>query len=297
MSLIDSIFSGAKAFLREIVSVVAESVKLILEEVDRSAFGKAATQLVHGVKKRYFNSAYDLAEEERELVQKRRIDRRLSEKDQERLFEIEDKRALLRKEMDAAKAQSAGEALREAQNEVVAVAVTDDEASASVGILSTKVCPECGGAMRIRQGLIDGKTNRPKFYWQCTAANPLPCSTIKLDPEAQRSSVIRRPDADLDGPRQQRVDAWTRPDVLAKTHGRLRGAIDEEDEEIVCPKHLLPMKLMPKPLADGSMLNSYEYICLGVNPDGRACAHKVPVLSYPQVSAALRRREGRGILD
>ena len=57
------------------------------------------------------------------------------------------------------------------------------------------------------------------------------------------------------------------------------------------------MKLMPRPSAGGLILDSYEYICLGVNPDGRACSHKVAVKTFPQVSAALRRREGRGIID
>ena len=85
--------------------------------------------------------------------------------------------------------------------------------------------------------------------------------------------------------------------MLNKAHGRLRASLDEEDEEIVCPAHMLPMKLMPKPSAGGRMLDSYEYICLGITPDGRACGHKVPVKSFPQVSAALRRREGRGIID
>ena len=57
------------------------------------------------------------------------------------------------------------------------------------------------------------------------------------------------------------------------------------------------MKLMPKARADGLMLSSYEYVCLGVMKDGRACSLKHEVSSFPQVAAALRRREGVGIID
>lgn len=297
MSLLDSIFSGAKAFVRELVSVAAEAVKVVLKEVDRSAFGKAVTGLIQGAARRYFSTATDLAEEERELAEKRRRDGRYSQEDLDRLHAIEKERDRLRKEMDDARAQRATEDLRAAQDEVVAAVVTDDEASSSVGILSTKVCPECGGAMRIRQGGVDDKTGRRRFYWQCTLANAIPCPTIKLDPQAEPASVIRRPDADLDASKGEREATWNHPDVLVKTHGRLRGALGEDDEEIVCPKHLLPMKLMQKAATRGRMLESYEYICVGINANGWACDHTVPVLNFPQVAAALRRREGRGIID
>ena len=297
MSLLDSIFSGAKAFVKEIVSVVSETVKVVLEEIDRSAFGKAATQLVQGVTKRYFNSAADLAEEERELAEKRGRDGRVSEQDQERLREIEAARDRLRKDMDAAKAQSVADQLRTARDELISASVTDDEASGALGILSTKECPKCGGMMGIRQRGFNEQTKRRSFYWQCTAANVLPCPTVRLDPQLDQASVIRRADADLDGAADRRREIWNRPDMIAKTHGRLRTALGDDDEEIVCPKHLLPMKLMPKPQANGLMLSSYEYLCLGVNIDGRACDHKVDVSTFPQVSATLKRREGRGIID
>ena len=297
MSFLDSLFSGVTAFVRELVTVVTDAVRVVLEEVDRSVFGKAATELVRGATKRYFNVATDLAEEEQELAEKRRQDGRLRDADLERLRQIELQREQLRKEMDAAKASEASEKFRAAQDELVSAAMTDDESSALLGILSTKVCPACGGVMRIRQGYFNSKTERTHFYWQCASSSASPCPTITLDPRAERASVIRRPDADLDGARKKRVETWNRPDVLAKTHGRLRATLGDTDEEIVCPKHLLPMKLMPKPHAGGRLLDSYEYVCMGVNVDGRACDHKVTVTSFPQVSAALKRRDGRGIID
>lgn len=269
-------FSGITAFVREVVTVVADAVK--------------------GATKRYFSTAKDLAEEEQELAERRRQDGRLREADKERLREIEKERERLRKAMDDAKAREASEKFRAAQDELVSASMTDDESSALLGILSTKVCPACGGVMRIRQGILNSKTERTRFYWQCTSSKASPCPTIMLDPQAEQASVIRRPDADLDGAREKRVETWNRPDVLAKAHGRLRATLRDEDEEIVCLKHL-PMKLLPKARAGGLLLDSYEYVCMGVNVDGRACDHKVTVTSFPQVSAALRRRDGRGIID
>lgn len=297
MSFLDSLFSGITAFVREVVTVVTDAVKVILEEVDRSLFGKAATEMVKGATKRYFNTATDLAEEEQELAEKRRQDGRLREADLERLREIEKERERLRKEMDDSKAREATEKFRAAQDELVSASITDDESSALLGILSTKACPACGGVMRIRQGFLNSKTERTRFYWQCTSSRASACPTLMLDPQAEQASVIRRPDADLDGAREKRVETWNRPDVLAKTHGRLRATLGDADEEIVCPKHLLPMKLLPKALAGGRLLDSYEYVCMGVNVDGRACDHTVTMTSFPQVSAALRRRDGRGIID
>lgn len=46
MAWLDSLFAGAKAFLKGAVVVVRETVKAVLEEIDNSSFGKAATQLV-----------------------------------------------------------------------------------------------------------------------------------------------------------------------------------------------------------------------------------------------------------
>lgn len=297
MSFLESLFSAGKAFLREAAKFVVETVRVVLHEVDQSSFGRAATDFLRGATQRYFGQARDLAAEEIELAQKRRMDGRLSERDLDRLRTIEAERGKLRLALDDAKAVEAAEVLREVQDEVIQVPLTGDELSSAVGILSTKVCPECGGSMRIRQTPFNEARQGYGFYWQCTAQNALPCPTVKLDPRADQSAVVRRPDADLDGPGTKRRAEWNNPALMAQTHTRLRSGLGDDDESVVCPHHLLPMKLMPVARPGGLMLDSYQYACLGVDPMGRACAHTVPVLTFPQVSAALRRRDGRGILD
>ena len=59
------------------VTVVGE----VLKEFDRSVFGQAATTLVKGVSKQYFNYAQDLAYEEKEYANKRARDGLLREID------------------------------------------------------------------------------------------------------------------------------------------------------------------------------------------------------------------------
>jgi len=297
MSFWQSLFSGAKAIVRAVAGVGLEVARVFIAELDNSKVGRAATSLMNGVNQRVFGKAFDLAEQERELAEKRLRDGRFSSSDRDRLQEIAAERDLLRKELDAVKSSEAAQALREAQAEVIAAPLTADETSASVGILSSRPCPECGSTMRIRQSGFSANKQRYRFYWQCTSQNLPPCPTVKLDPEAEPATVIRRPDADLDGPSEVRRAAWTEPKLIAHAHGRLRTSLGDDDEEVICPKHLLPMKLMPNGRKSGLMLDSYQYMCMGVNADGRACDHTVPVTSFPQVSAALRRRDGRGILD
>ena len=296
MSFLQSLFSGAKALFRGVISAVREIVHVVLTGLDNSSIGRAATDLMKGVTNKHFSRALDYVEEEREYAEKRLRDGRLTESDQERLREIEAERDALRKEMDAANAAKSANEIKALQDQVIATGFTPDEAAAAVGIMASKECPACGGMMRIMQGPYDKNHNKQTFYWKCTAPQRIPCPTVKLDPEADRSSVVRPPDPDLDGSHTERRAIWTREDVLAKTHGRLREGLGDDDAEVICPKHLLPMKFLPLPRAGGRMLDSYHYVCLAVNADGRACDHTVDVKSFPQVAATLKRRDGVGII-
>lgn len=297
MSFLQSLFSGAKALIRGVVEGVREVVRVVLTEIDNSNVGRAATELIRGVTSRHFSRALDYVEEEREYAEKRLRDGRLTEKDQERLREIQAEREALRKELEAAKAAQAAKDLDHAKDGLLTAELNPDEAAAAVGILASKECPECGGTMRIVQGGFNIKTEKQTFYWRCTLPHAIPCPTVALNPEAEKATVLREPDPDLDGPHAKRRAIWERPDVLAKAHGRLRQGLGDADEEVICPTHLLPMKLMPRPSGRGLMLDSYHYVCLGVHPNGHACEYTVDVKSFPQVAATLKRRDGVGIIE
>jgi hypothetical protein len=296
MALLDALFSGAKALLNEVIAAGRAVVREVLKEVDQSAFGRAATRLVDGVVDRYFTQARDLAGEEQELAAKAQRDRRRTEADADRLREIEAERERLRREMERAASARAAQEFRERADETLVAQLDDDELSSNVGILSAKQCPACGGTMRIRQRGLNVTTGMRNFYWQCTEPRVPSCPTLKLDPEQARSTVLRPADPDLDTPKEKRRETWTRSDVLAETHTRVRQHLGDDDNQLVCPHHLLPMKLLPKRNQSGLLLDSYEYVCLAVTPSGKACDHKIDLQTMPQVAAMLRRTEGTGII-
>lgn len=296
LNFLDALFSGAKAFVKELVSVARTVVREVLKEVDQSAFGRSATRLVDGIADRYFAEARDLSDEESELAEKAKRDGRRTEADAERLREIAAERERVRAQMERMNAERSAQDLRDHADETLVAQLDDDELSSSVGILAAKVCPACGGTMRIRQGAAASGTGIRRFYWQCTEPNFPPCPYIKLDPSKGNAGVVRLADPDLDMPKEKRRSLWNRSDVIAETHGRVRQHLGDDDKQIVCPQHLLPMKLLPKRNQGGRVLDSYEYVCLGVTSDGRACEHKIELQTMPQVAAMLRRTEGEGII-
>jgi hypothetical protein len=296
LNFFEALFSGAKAFVKELVSVAQTVVRAVLKEIDDSVFGRSAARLIDGVTDQYFGRARDLAEEESELAKKAERDGRRTEADAERLREIEAARQQVRAEMERANAERSAQELRDHADQTLLARLDDDEISSNAGILAAKLCPTCGGTMRIRQGPIASDTGVRKFFWRCTEPKDPPCPYIKLDPTKANSGVLRLADPDLDTPREQRRVVWNRPDVIAETHGRVRQHLGDEDKQMVCPQHLLPMKLLPKRNQGGRVLDSYEYVCLAVAPDGKACEHKTELQTMPQVAAMLRRTEGEGII-
>ena len=108
--------------------------------------------------------------------------------------------------------------------------------------------------------------------------------------------ALRKSDPNLDLPLKERREIWEQKDVIRGTQIRLRQHLGEKDDEAICPHHLLPMKLLEQPGNNGLLLTTYQYVCLHVDDDGRACQHRIPLETFPQVSETLRRSEGAGII-
>jgi hypothetical protein len=295
LNFLEALFTGAKAMVKHIVGAVRSVVRGVLNEVGPPAQDRPAA-LGHSAADRFFQQAQQLADQERELAEKAQRDRKKTEADVQRLRQLAIERERVRAEMERANAQAAAQQLRERAGDTLLAKLDDDELSSNVGILAAKACPACAGMMRIRQGALAAETGQRRFYWQCTEPHHPPCPTIKLDPSKHDAGVLRLADPDLDTPKPQRHAEWNRPDVLAQTHGRLRQHLGDDDKQVVCPQHLLPMKLLPKRAPGGRVLDSYEYVCLGVTAEGKACEHKVELQTMPQVAAMLLRTEGEGII-
>ena len=296
MRFLDALFSGAKALAKELVGVGGTLVREILREIDNSSFGKAATRVVSGVADHMFGTAQNLAEEERDLAAKFQRDGRRSETDAARLREIEAERDSLRKAMEEANATRAAQEFKDRAHELDVHDLDDDELSANVGILSEKKCPRCGEAMQIVQGALNVTSNKRNFYWRCTNIKRNPCPNITLDPSKERSSIVRPDSADFDTPKEVRRATWEKETIVNETHTRVRQHLGDEDKQLVCPKHLVPLKLMQTRKPSGKLFGSYEYVCLAVNADGTACDHSVTLQTMPQVASMLQRTEGAGII-
>jgi hypothetical protein len=295
MSFLDALFSGAKALAKELVKAGGTLVREILREIDNSSFGKAATRVVSGMADRMFSQAQNLADEERELAEKYRRDGRRSEADEERIRELKEDRDRLRAEMDANSAARAAQEFKERADEVDIHQLDDDEISANVGILAAKNCPNCGGAMRVIQGAFNTTRNERNFWWQCTAIRRFPCPNITIHANQLQEVVVRPESADFDTPKELRRETWGSQPVINETHARVRQHLEEADKQIVCPDHLLPLKLI-QCRRGGKLLDSYEYVCMAINADGTACDHTIPLQTMPQVAAMLERNEGKGII-
>jgi hypothetical protein len=297
MGFLDSLLSGVMAVLGKGLEFVGRAVGVVLRELDNSAIGQAVTGLAKSLTPEY-RRAEDLAAREREIAERAARDGRTHSRDQDELAEINRARDELRRQMEAKQAANRREEFHEAaqRGDLYHGEFTHEAGSYAVGVLASKKCPVCKAEMRIRQSGADPSSGERRFYWQCTDfKGGQPCPTVKFQPDAH--DVLMEKNPDLEGSYAERHQIFTRTDVLRNTHQRLRQHLGDDDEKVLCPKHLLPMKLMPKRLAGQRLLDSYEYVCLAVGNDGLACEHSIKLETFPQVAATLRRTEGVGILD
>jgi hypothetical protein len=296
MALLDALLAGAKALIKEAASLAGEFIREVIREIDDTRIGRVLGKVAEGFLDRIDSRARDIAGEEAEILRKAERDGRLDQYSAQRLDEIRAERDKLRRELEEAKSQQAAEDLKSNAADLVSKNLDGDEVSANTDLVTSKECPDCGSTMRLRQGNIVAETKKRKFYWQCSQSLRNNCRTISYDPEKDKGSILRKANPDFDLDKKTRDSIWDRRDVSDKAHQRLRSHLGDDDDEVICPHHSIRMKLLPKGRPGGRMLDSYEYVCIGVELNGRACSHTVPVKSKPQVAEILRRKEGQGII-
>ncbi len=292
-----AIFPGSRAIVAKFVDHAVDAAiaigRSIVDGWMESSAGRTPSTPATLVREQR-TAAQDLAEEERYLAEKLKHDSYRSPVDADRIQEITAARNVLRKGIGEASAIQSSQTILGADG-LIGVGATPDEYASQVGILSTMKCPDCAGIMTLQLGPNDVAKGQ-KFKWVCTSVKRLPCKQIYLKPSELAQQVsVRQPHADLDLTNEERR-VFYEPSLVAKTAGRVRQHLGDDDKDILCPIHLLPMKLLPMATARGLLLDSYQYNCLAVDADGRACSHTIPVKSFGQVSGLLTRAEGQGIL-
>lgn len=270
------------------------------QEVEK-AFSQGRKNLQQGIDLavQAVSSAYqasrEILDEEREYKEKTFRDGRLKEADQERLQELQKERERLKREIGDLKA---GIAAIKLQTEPFRSAVlSSDELSANTGIIASKRCPDCGGTMRIRQGGRETRTGEHRFWWECISnIHGYRCRTLKVELRSENLEVARSEDPDLDGEQSKRHFVWTRPLVVQQTHARVRSLLGELDDDLMCPVHALPMRLIEKSKPGGHLLDSYQYVCSSIQVCQRVCGYTVLLETFPQVASLLRRKTSKGII-
>lgn len=213
MGILDAIIGGAKAIMRKIAPTLKETVRTLVEEIDRSALGRVLTETLKSINQRYFADARSLAEEERELAEKLRRDGRFHAADLDRIKEIRRHRKELTEKLRETKTAEAQDELKAATGELIDTRLTLDEFSAAIGLMTSKECPDCGGVMRLVQYCLkqNGKhVDTHPIRWKCIQIRRMPCPTLALNLEDDADKMLRRPDPDLDGSVKERRSVWER---------------------------------------------------------------------------------------
>lgn len=294
MGLLDTLFGAAKVLIRTALSTVKDVVVETVRALEGTATGKVLIKAAESwatTKSKAYRSAASFAEEEAELGKKMARDGKLPPSDWDRKREIDEARMQLREKHAQADAGRLKEDLAGKDTRVVAAEA--DEFIGAIGLLTHKECG-CGGTMAVTTShrSTNGGAYQTEFTWAC----PVCRKRERFDPVKESAALVRTADPDLDIPERERHKLWNEPKTLAETNARLSSHLGEADKEVLCPNHLVPMKLFPSFAASrGLVLDSYTYACICTTIDGRRCMQKVPLDRMAQASAALRRLEGVGI--
>jgi len=310
MGILQSLFSSVTAFIKGDRTTARSSLFKAIGQARKTEIGRELSRLIkkgrekisagaesiEKIAKGAWKGAKEAFEEAREYEEKQARDGKLNEKDQERVDELHKERERFREEITNLKAGLAAQKLQ--TEHLIEALFSSDELSANTGLLATKVCPGCGGTMRIKQGGRNTKTKQRGFWWECISnLGRDRCRTITINLREDIPDVVRPPNPDLDGDADRRYGIWTRPTVLEQTHKRLQMMIGEVDDDLMCPIHVLPMRLVRKSHPGGHLLDSYEYACTGNIPGRFVCGFVIPLETFPQVASLLRRKTTRGIID
>ncbi|MCE1250692.1 MAG: hypothetical protein LWW82_08175 [Comamonadaceae bacterium] len=293
--MLEALFGAAKALIKAALGAAKEVVVETVKALEGTTTGKVLSHAVESwvrTKTQAAAQAQDLAAEEAEIGAKMARDGKLSPAEWGRVDEINEHRSQLRKQYAQADAAKLREALDHAG--AVHAPVSADEIISTVGLLPHKTC-QCGAMMAVSTTHTQQYGQwKNKFAWRCAVCG----AREYFDPVKEAATIVRAPDADLDMPEAKRHEIWHAPATLADANARLRSHMGEADNEVLCPQHLLPMKIFPSLAANrGLVLDSYAYACVGMNPDGRGCTHRIPIDRLAITSAVLQRLEGRGLVQ
>lgn len=241
-------------------------------------------------------------EEMEDLKRKKAKDGDLSGTDRERAQQLAKEREAIFDEYQATKAHSTAQELKAHPDDFRATEITPDTTNLlqyHMGPAVLKKNCDCGWPMVLQHRNV-AEPGFNDFFWQCSRyyANdnrpkcknaPFVATDLSLLHKAGIPE-IEVPNKDL------QLIAEQKP-VQQSVIGRIGEHLNQEDAEVLCPVHMVPMVLRQKRAHNGHILDMYFLACSHMANDAQLrCGHTVKLKSYPQLAAYLRRVEGTGIL-
>lgn len=289
------------SFAIKTVKSVVEIGKKIWDKFKTNQKAQSSSQEAHQEAQRVQVEIVDLDREIEELERKFKRDAYKSKKDQERYEEIKFYKDQKFTEFHNIKSQEA--ALKAIENPSLYLPSQLDDENAHIiqyhadVSVPDKKCPVCGRPMTIRS-----KTQQPNqvyqlsdFFWSCTGwfYDPKQCTkTESLN--AKDISLLHRNDIpELQATNSQLNTIFNEPSIQKATISRMREikySSDNQDHEVLCPIHHIPMELREK------REPSYALDMFYLRCPHHQCNQVTKLKSVAQLASFLARKQTRGIL-
>lgn len=243
-----------------------------------------------------------LNEEMEELKRKRAKDGNLSEADRERAQELATERQAIFDEYQETKASATAKELETNPEQFKSTDITERTTNLlqyHMGPAVLKKKCGCGWPMVLQHRNVP-EPGFNDFFWQCSRYYakdgrakcknaPFVATDLTLLHKAGIPE-IEVPNKDL------QLIADQKP-VQQSIIARVADHLNQEDTDVPCPVHLVPMILRQKRNHNGHVLDMFFLSCSHLAKDTQLrCGHTVKLKSYAQLAAYLRRSESTGIL-
>lgn len=305
MSFLDAVFKGV-GFLASVAGAAVERVAAVVKQWGERLLYDF--QVTYGANaqprdtKETLNNLEVIDAEFVEIERKRQKDGGLTNRDKDRLEELND---LKKQEFDEyQKSQTIESAIEQVSNPEDYESTLLDTEKAHIlqyqmgQIVLEKKCHNCGRPMFLQH------KNRPDgslfvlgdFFWSCTGYyedNPAIKCTASQPFRTKDVGLLHKVDIpELNVTNSDLSIIYAQKSVQQSISKRVKDHIREKDEDILCKVHYVSMILREKKEHNGSVLDMFYLGCPHLG-----CKQVVKLKSPAQLAAFLRRKEGKGIFE
>lgn len=274
-----------------ILHSVFEAVDEVIERAQKPRTTNTASQTISLVK--------DVDAEIAEMERKRKYDRGLSFRDEERLAELLALKQQRFTEYQAVKTQEVSEDVKANPEQFVEAQLNDTRVNIlqfHVGqFVLEKRCQLCQRPMILqhkRRPTDYAAFSLSDFFWGCSGHYDEERKCRETLPFQSRDmSLLHKSNIpDLQASSDELNTIFAAPPIQKATLRRVADHLRDEDEASLCPVHNIPMILLEKRDHQGHALDMYHLRCPHFE-----CSYIQKLKSPGQLAAFLHRKEGRGI--